>query len=174
MHAWRFLSFIFETCWRERWCWGQRLWWYSTLLPPIFPFSRTLSNISSSSHLCKMWESVAQWLSCCKTEGGGAYVETVTNLNSLLLSNVLHVAERGVGYQNSHFSRHWVACIITFLQICLTVEKNLPCWLFRIQCGCILHFFSPNLFQVLQLFTLSYSHLVNLINVNLTEWFPFT
>ena len=62
---------------------AECLQWYSTLLPPIFPFSRTLSNISASSHLCKMWESVAEWLSCCRAEGGGAYVETVSDLSSL-------------------------------------------------------------------------------------------
>lgn len=40
--------------------------------------------------------------------------------------------------------------------------------------GVFYNFFSPNLFQALLLFAISHSHLVNLINVNLTEWFPFT
>lgn len=113
------------------------------------PCSPSVGLFQRYPHSLNFAKCEKEWLSHSSVEERGACVETVTDLSSLFPLECLSHGRERAGYQSTYFSRQWIACIITFLQICL-VEKNLPCWLFRIHCECILHFVF-NLFQVLQL-----------------------
>lgn len=134
------------------------------------PFNMTVSKVSSSAQFCKLWE---VWLS-----GFHMAAEEEENMcwnchrfKLTFALGVLHTGgEAAEGVEHTHFSRYWIACIITFLHICLKfAERNLTRQVFRIHWVCFMIFFPTSFRRYGYLFALPHKHLISLYKCQ-PEW----